>query len=227
MLVHSQYQSQVSDWYFTHLFLYIEHNIFLFTAEAISPPHYLCVLACSVDSFREAPESREGSSQCHPVQSPTHDPRQEVPPQDIQVLYFIILNLMAFFFFISGVCFTSQPEDFTPRNAPSWILTLLDICVRCRQCCVGTELVDWLVLQSACVLTRSHAVGMWQALLEEGVLNHGEFLCWFLQTLWTVRSQLMHITKMVSWSFCIHWAFCLLLLNAHVGVLCYLKYFFF
>lgn len=45
----------------------------------------------------------------------------------------------------------------------------------CRQCCVGTELVDWLVLQSACVLTRSHAVGMWQALLEERVLNHGKF----------------------------------------------------
>uniref|UniRef100_A0A3Q2DE78 Rap guanine nucleotide exchange factor 4 n=1 Tax=Cyprinodon variegatus TaxID=28743 RepID=A0A3Q2DE78_CYPVA len=41
-----------------------------------------------------------------------------------------------------------------------------------RQCCVGTELVDWLVMQSACVLTRSHAVGMWQALLEEGGLNH-------------------------------------------------------
>ncbi|KAJ0059341.1 hypothetical protein NL108_015907, partial [Boleophthalmus pectinirostris] len=41
-----------------------------------------------------------------------------------------------------------------------------------RQCCVGTELVDWLVMQSACVLTRSHAVGMWQSLLEEGVLNH-------------------------------------------------------
>ncbi|XP_062336908.1 rap guanine nucleotide exchange factor 4-like isoform X1 [Osmerus eperlanus] len=41
-----------------------------------------------------------------------------------------------------------------------------------RQCCVGTELVDWLVQQSACVHTRSHAVGMWQALLEEGGLNH-------------------------------------------------------
>ncbi|XP_045570785.1 rap guanine nucleotide exchange factor 4 isoform X2 [Salmo salar] len=41
-----------------------------------------------------------------------------------------------------------------------------------RQCCVGTELVDWLVQQSTCVHTRSHAVGMWQALLEEGVLNH-------------------------------------------------------
>ncbi|XP_041698603.1 rap guanine nucleotide exchange factor 4-like isoform X2 [Coregonus clupeaformis] len=41
-----------------------------------------------------------------------------------------------------------------------------------RQCCVGTELVDWLVQQSTCVHTRSHAVGMWQTLLEEGVLNH-------------------------------------------------------
>ncbi len=40
---------------------------------------------CPVDSFREAAESGEGSPQCHPVQSPTHDPGQEVPPQDIQV----------------------------------------------------------------------------------------------------------------------------------------------
>lgn len=182
MHVHSQ--TQVSDWYFTHL------------------PHDLCVSACSVDSFREAPESGEGSSQCHPVQSPTHDPRQEVPPQDIQVLYFIGLNPMAFLNLV--FVFISQPENFTTRKAPSWILTLLDICVRCRQCCVGTELVDWLVLQSACVLTRSHAVGMWQALLEEGVLNHGEFLCRFSRTLWTVWSQLMHITKMVSWSFYMH-----------------------
>uniref|UniRef100_A0A674D5D0 Rap guanine nucleotide exchange factor 4b n=1 Tax=Salmo trutta TaxID=8032 RepID=A0A674D5D0_SALTR len=46
------------------------------------------------------------------------------------------------------------------------------VCLSCRQCCVGTELVDWLVQQSTCVHTRSHAVGMWQALLEEGVLNH-------------------------------------------------------
>ncbi|XP_055722502.1 rap guanine nucleotide exchange factor 4-like isoform X2 [Salvelinus fontinalis] len=43
---------------------------------------------------------------------------------------------------------------------------------RCLQCCVGTELVEWLVQQSTCVHTRSHAVGMWQVLLEEGVLNH-------------------------------------------------------
>uniref|UniRef100_A0A8C1FS01 Rap guanine nucleotide exchange factor 4 n=1 Tax=Cyprinus carpio carpio TaxID=630221 RepID=A0A8C1FS01_CYPCA len=41
-----------------------------------------------------------------------------------------------------------------------------------RQCCVGTELVDWLLQQSSCVHSRAHAVGMWQVLLEEGVLNH-------------------------------------------------------
>lgn len=45
-----------------------------------------------------------------------------------------------------------------------------------RQCCVGTELVDWQMQQSACVHSRLHAVGMWQVLLEEGVLNHGEAL---------------------------------------------------
>lgn len=44
---------------------------------------------------------------------------------------------------------------------------------RHRQCCVGTELVDWQMQQSSCVHSRMQAVGMWQALLEEGVLNHG------------------------------------------------------
>uniref|UniRef100_A0A8C9VFD7 Rap guanine nucleotide exchange factor 4 n=1 Tax=Scleropages formosus TaxID=113540 RepID=A0A8C9VFD7_SCLFO len=41
-----------------------------------------------------------------------------------------------------------------------------------RQCCVGTELVDWLSQQSPSVHSRVQAVGMWQVLLEEGVLNH-------------------------------------------------------
>ncbi|KAG9477329.1 hypothetical protein GDO78_002626 [Eleutherodactylus coqui] len=41
-----------------------------------------------------------------------------------------------------------------------------------RQCCVGTELVDWLMQQSSCVHSRTQAVGMWQVVLEEGVLNH-------------------------------------------------------
>uniref|UniRef100_A0A8D2LXE9 Rap guanine nucleotide exchange factor 4 n=1 Tax=Varanus komodoensis TaxID=61221 RepID=A0A8D2LXE9_VARKO len=41
-----------------------------------------------------------------------------------------------------------------------------------RQCCVGTELVDWMMQQGSCVHVRTQAVGMWQVLLEEGVLNH-------------------------------------------------------
>uniref|UniRef100_A0AAQ5Z1N8 Rap guanine nucleotide exchange factor 4 n=1 Tax=Amphiprion ocellaris TaxID=80972 RepID=A0AAQ5Z1N8_AMPOC len=41
-----------------------------------------------------------------------------------------------------------------------------------RLCCVGTELVDWQMQQSSCVHSRVQAVGMWQVLLEEGVLNH-------------------------------------------------------
>ncbi|KAB5577133.1 hypothetical protein PHYPO_G00206430 [Pangasianodon hypophthalmus] len=41
-----------------------------------------------------------------------------------------------------------------------------------KRCCVGTELVDWQMQQSSCVHTRVQAVGMWQVLLEEGVLNH-------------------------------------------------------
>ncbi|XP_048835594.1 rap guanine nucleotide exchange factor 4 isoform X1 [Brienomyrus brachyistius] len=41
-----------------------------------------------------------------------------------------------------------------------------------RQCCVGTEMVDWLTQQSPCIHSRTQAVGMWQVLLEEGVLNH-------------------------------------------------------
>ncbi|KAM6174269.1 rap guanine nucleotide exchange factor 4 isoform 8-T8 [Erethizon dorsatum] len=41
-----------------------------------------------------------------------------------------------------------------------------------RQCCVGTELVDWMLQQTPCVHSRTQAVGMWQVLLEDGVLNH-------------------------------------------------------
>lgn len=62
-----------------------------------SSPNDCGILLCSVDSFREATESGEGSPQRHPVQSATHDPRQEVPPQDIQVGVFSQLQLCAMF----------------------------------------------------------------------------------------------------------------------------------
>ncbi|XP_060529118.1 rap guanine nucleotide exchange factor 4 isoform X2 [Cylas formicarius] len=41
-----------------------------------------------------------------------------------------------------------------------------------RRCAPGTELVDWLLSLSPSIHTRSQAAGMWQALLEEGVISH-------------------------------------------------------
>ncbi|XP_059188906.1 rap guanine nucleotide exchange factor 3 [Centropristis striata] len=41
-----------------------------------------------------------------------------------------------------------------------------------RQCCSGKELVDWLMKQNECLQSRSQAVGMWQVLVDEGILIH-------------------------------------------------------
>lgn len=46
--------------------------------------------------------------------------------------------------------------------------------VSTRQCCSGKELVDWLMKQSDCLQSRSQVVGMWQVLVDEGILVHGE-----------------------------------------------------
>lgn len=43
-----------------------------------------------------------------------------------------------------------------------------------RKCAPGTELVDWLMNLSPVVHTRIQGAGMWQALLEEGVISHGD-----------------------------------------------------
>ncbi|XP_025095168.1 rap guanine nucleotide exchange factor 4-like isoform X2 [Pomacea canaliculata] len=41
-----------------------------------------------------------------------------------------------------------------------------------RRCMVGSEMTDWLLSQNTLVQTRQQGVGMWQVLLEEGVLVH-------------------------------------------------------
>uniref|UniRef100_A0A3Q1CTJ8 Rap guanine nucleotide exchange factor (GEF) 3 n=1 Tax=Amphiprion ocellaris TaxID=80972 RepID=A0A3Q1CTJ8_AMPOC len=41
-----------------------------------------------------------------------------------------------------------------------------------RKCCSGKELVDWLMKQNECLQSRSQAVGMWQVLVDEGILVH-------------------------------------------------------
>lgn len=46
-----------------------------------------------------------------------------------------------------------------------------------RQCCSGSKLVDWVISQSTTPRTRPQVVQMWQALLTEGVLQHGMYIC--------------------------------------------------
>ncbi|KAG7221700.1 hypothetical protein INR49_000067 [Caranx melampygus] len=41
-----------------------------------------------------------------------------------------------------------------------------------RQCCSGKDLVDWLMKQNEGLQSRSQAVGMWQVLVDEGILVH-------------------------------------------------------
>ncbi|KAJ8409203.1 hypothetical protein AAFF_G00242240 [Aldrovandia affinis] len=41
-----------------------------------------------------------------------------------------------------------------------------------RQCSTGKELVDWLMKLNDCLQFRSQAVGMWQVLVDEGILVH-------------------------------------------------------
>ncbi|XP_050305112.1 rap guanine nucleotide exchange factor 4 isoform X3 [Anthonomus grandis grandis] len=41
-----------------------------------------------------------------------------------------------------------------------------------RRCAPGTELVDWMLELSPSIHSRAQAAGMWQALLEEGVISH-------------------------------------------------------
>nr|XP_043894203.1 rap guanine nucleotide exchange factor 3 isoform X3 [Solea senegalensis] len=41
-----------------------------------------------------------------------------------------------------------------------------------RQCCSGKELVEWLMKQNESLQWRTQAVGMWQVLVDEGILVH-------------------------------------------------------
>ena len=42
-----------------------------------------------------------------------------------------------------------------------------------HKCCVGSELVDWLMSTSRFVHTRPQSIGIWQAMLEGKGLSHG------------------------------------------------------
>ncbi|XP_018335896.1 rap guanine nucleotide exchange factor 4-like isoform X3 [Agrilus planipennis] len=81
----------------------------------------------------------------------------------------------------------AEPITETPSAAMSrvgWCLRTLLLCENTclkdrkvsgklvRRCAPGTELVDWLLQQSPGIHTRVQAAGMWQALLEEGIISH-------------------------------------------------------
>ncbi|KAM3667998.1 rap guanine nucleotide exchange factor 4 isoform 3-T3 [Ammospiza maritima maritima] len=71
-----------------------------------------------------------------------------------------------------GVMETGSNNDRMPDKDSMSNSALCQVSKNCNKCCVGTELVDWMMQQSPCVHLRTQAVGMWQVLLEEGVLNH-------------------------------------------------------
>ena len=43
-----------------------------------------------------------------------------------------------------------------------------------KKCSSGKSLVDWVINQSAAARSRQQVVAMWQALLTEGIIQHGE-----------------------------------------------------
>ena len=43
-----------------------------------------------------------------------------------------------------------------------------------KNCCSGRRLVEWTLNQSTSYRTRPQVIQMWQALLSEGILKHGE-----------------------------------------------------
>ena len=57
-----------------------------------------------------------------------------------------------------------------------------------RKCAPGSELVEWLMNLSPVVHTRIQATGMFQALLEEGVISHGNEI-----HLWNLVGSLMEL----------------------------------
>lgn len=64
-----------------------------------------------------------------------------------------------------------------------------------RKCAPGIELVDWLMNLSPIIQTRAQAASCWQALLEEGVLTHGNWiflLLFFLSSLIVVFYSVSH-----------------------------------
>ncbi|CAB1336576.1 unnamed protein product [Coregonus sp. 'balchen'] len=78
---------------------------------------------------------------------------------------------------IRGISWTPLPEaidtqDIIKQRNPGLIRDRKHHLKTFRQCCSGKELVDWLMKLNECFQSRSQAVGMWQVLVDEGIIVH-------------------------------------------------------
>lgn len=72
-----------------------------------------------------------------------------------------------------------------------------------RRCASGSELIDWLmnlVSTDHDSFSRHDVIGMWQALLEEGVISHGEWFSLFSFLFYNSFFAILNFTKtIIKW----------------------------
>ncbi|XP_038645330.1 rap guanine nucleotide exchange factor 4 isoform X4 [Scyliorhinus canicula] len=135
----------------------------LYMAGHLVPPYGVMETASSNDRIPEK-ENMSNNAQCAATKTPVIENR--VPLHPVKTI-------------------TQVPSEKVPRagkilrnailsQAPHMIRDRKYHLKTYKQCCVGTELVDWMMQQTLCVHSRTQAVGMWQVLLEEGVMNHAD-----------------------------------------------------
>ncbi|XP_072332238.1 rap guanine nucleotide exchange factor 4 isoform X4 [Scyliorhinus torazame] len=133
----------------------------LYMAGHLVPPYGVMETASSNDRIPEK-ENMSNNAQCSASKTPVIENR--IPLHPVKTI-------------------TQVPSEKVPRagkvlrnailsQAPHMIRDRKYHLKTYKQCCVGTELVDWMIQQTPCVHSRTQAVGMWQVLLEEGVMNH-------------------------------------------------------
>jgi len=101
--------------------------------------------------------------------------------------YYVVRTFPGFFHIATVVLFLAMQSPSPQMACIGWALRTLLLndssqsvlrdhksanCVY-RRSASGRELVDWIMSLSPSIHTRHQAIGMWQALLEEGVISHG------------------------------------------------------
>uniref|UniRef100_A0A4W5LTX3 Rap guanine nucleotide exchange factor 3 n=1 Tax=Hucho hucho TaxID=62062 RepID=A0A4W5LTX3_9TELE len=88
----------------------------------------------------------------------------------ISFLYLSLTHTHSTYFFLS--LSHSHPLYALKERNPDLIRDRKHHLKTYRQCCSGKDLVDWLMKLNKCLQSRSQAVGMWQVLVDEGIIVH-------------------------------------------------------